>query len=70
MTALDCPLTDLIGQGTRNDCDCGLSAFHRWNCATTPMWAQTMRDLDINPWLSAQLISVYSQSFSVGAAYV
>jgi hypothetical protein len=26
------------------------SEHHRWNCALTPIWAQTIRDLDINPW--------------------
>lgn len=31
-------------------CDCPLDPYHRWNCALTPIWAQTMRDLDINPW--------------------
>ena len=32
------------------DCDCPLDPHHRWNCALTPIWAQTMRDLDCNPW--------------------
>lgn len=31
-------------------CDCPLDPHHRWNCALTPVWAQTMRDLDCNPW--------------------
>jgi DNA-directed RNA polymerase subunit RPC12/RpoP len=31
-------------------CDCPMDPYHRWNCALTPIWAQTMRDLDINPW--------------------
>lgn len=31
-------------------CDCPLDPYHRWNCALTPIWAQTMRDLDTNPW--------------------
>ena len=26
-------------------CDCLLDPHHRWNCALTPVWAQTMR-----PW--------------------
>lgn len=39
------------------DCDCphigaadGMRVRHRWNCTLTPIWAQTMRDLDCNPW--------------------
>lgn len=31
-------------------CDCPLNPHHRWNCALTPIWAQTIRDLDTNPW--------------------
>ncbi len=31
-------------------CDCPLDPHHRWNCALTPVWAQTMRDLNVNPW--------------------
>lgn len=31
-------------------CDCPLDPHHRWNCPLTPIWAQTMRDLDCNPW--------------------
>lgn len=31
-------------------CDCPMDPHHRWNCALTPVWAQTMRDLDVNPW--------------------
>ncbi|MCV7354470.1 hypothetical protein [Mycolicibacterium fluoranthenivorans] len=31
-------------------CDCPLDPYHRWNCALTPIWAQTIRDLDTNPW--------------------
>lgn len=31
-------------------CDCDPFEHHRWNCATTPIWAQTIRDLDVNPW--------------------
>ena len=31
-------------------CDCPLTPYHRWNCHLTPIWAQTMRDLDCNPW--------------------
>lgn len=31
-------------------CDCPLDPHHRWNCALTPIWAQTIRDLDVNPW--------------------
>ena len=37
-----------------NDCDCPLSPFHRWNCESTPVWAQTIRALDCNPWLVFQ----------------
>lgn len=35
-------------------CDCDLNAYHRWNCALTPLWAQTMRDLDTNPWTATR----------------
>lgn len=31
-------------------CDCPMNPFHRWNCSRTPIWAQTIRDLDLNPW--------------------
>ena len=31
-------------------CDCPLNPYHRWNCTLTPVWAQTIRDLDVNPW--------------------
>lgn len=31
-------------------CDCPMNPHHRWNCHLTPIWAQTMRDLDTNPW--------------------
>lgn len=41
--ACDCPL---IPSGTRPP----RPPFHRWNCALTPVWAQTIRDLDVNPW--------------------
>lgn len=34
----------------RYDCNCDPSANHRWDCPRTPIWAQTMRDLDANPW--------------------
>lgn len=30
-------------------CDCELP-HHRWNCHLTPIWAQTIRELDTNPW--------------------
>jgi len=34
-----------------NLCDCDLAeGHHRWNCTLTPIWAQTIRDLDTNPW--------------------
>lgn len=36
-------------------CDCDPAAYHRWNCAETPLWAQTMRDLDVNPWTVARV---------------
>ena len=39
----DCPLTP---SGTRPP----RPPYHRWNCSLTPTWAQTMRDLDVNPW--------------------
>ncbi|MGQ9348926.1 hypothetical protein [Mycolicibacterium gilvum] len=31
-------------------CDCPLDPHHRWNCALTPIWSQTIRELDCNPW--------------------
>ena len=31
-------------------CDCPLDPHHRWNCALTPVRAQTIRELDTNPW--------------------
>lgn len=31
-------------------CDCPLDPHHRWNCPLTPIWAQTIRGLDCNPW--------------------
>jgi hypothetical protein len=31
-------------------CDCPQDPHHRWNCTLTPVWAQTMRDLNVNPW--------------------
>ena len=31
-------------------CDCPMDPHHRWNCALTPIWAQTIRDQDCNPW--------------------
>lgn len=31
-------------------CDCPMDPYHRWNCTGTPIWAQTIRDLDTNPW--------------------
>ncbi|MCG7592414.1 hypothetical protein [Mycobacterium sp. PSTR-4-N] len=31
-------------------CDCPCDPHHRWNCPMTPLWAQTMCDLDLNPW--------------------
>lgn len=38
----------------RTPCDCPDTSFgrnpHRWNCALTPIWSQTIRDLDTNPW--------------------
>ena len=35
---------------SRAECDCPMDPHHRWNCALTPIWAQTIRDLDCNPW--------------------
>lgn len=32
------------------ECDCPMDPHHRWNCALTPIWAQTIRDQDCNPW--------------------
>lgn len=31
-------------------CDCPMDPYHRWNCPLTPIWAQTIRELDCNPW--------------------
>lgn len=31
------------------ECDCDPAAYHRWNCALTPIWAQTIRELHMNP---------------------
>ncbi|MGE2733821.1 hypothetical protein [Mycolicibacterium vaccae] len=31
-------------------CDCPMAPHHRWNCPLTPAFAQTIRDLDCNPW--------------------
>lgn len=31
-------------------CDCPMDPHHRWNCPLTPIWAQTIRELDCNPW--------------------
>lgn len=32
-------------------CRCrALTGYHDWNCELTPLWAQTIRDLDTNPW--------------------
>lgn len=30
-------------------CNCPHN-HHRWNCPMTPIWAQTIQDLDLNPW--------------------
>jgi hypothetical protein len=51
------PLTAPCWWQWREPCDCDLIARertrtrprHRWNCALTPIWAQTMRELDVNP---------------------
>lgn len=31
-------------------CDCPMDPYHRWNCNLTPLFAQTIRALDCNPW--------------------
>jgi hypothetical protein len=36
-------------------CDCPRDPYHRWNCTATPIWTQTMRDLDLNPWTAVRL---------------
>lgn len=45
------PLTAPCWWQWREPCDCPDTGFgrnpHRWNCALTPIWAQTIRDLDI-----------------------
>lgn len=51
--ALDVPLADVLealGFSAGLSCDCPMDPYHRWNCPLTPLWAQTMRDLDVNPW--------------------
>ena len=48
-TAYYDPLTSSTLLGWRIDCDCPMNPFHRWNCSRTPIWAQTIRDLDLNP---------------------
>lgn len=48
---LTCALWHLVVEERAwDDCDCDPAAHHRWNCHTTPVWAQTIRDLDTNPW--------------------
>lgn len=47
---LTCALIELVDDGRWDDCDCDPAAFHRWNCHTTSIWAQVIRDLDVNPW--------------------
>lgn len=47
---VDDPLTHGHVPGWAHGCDCPLDPYHRWNCPLTPTWAQTMRDLDCNPW--------------------
>lgn len=48
------PLTASNWWQWRDPCDCPDTTFgrnpHRWNCHLTPTWAQTIRDLDCNPW--------------------
>lgn len=48
------PLTaDLLyctSYAQRHPCDCDPAAYHRWNCASTPAFADTVRALDTNPW--------------------
>jgi hypothetical protein len=34
----------------RPTCDCPTDPHHRWNCPMTPLWADTIRELDTNPW--------------------
>lgn len=36
-------------------CDCDVRAHHRWNCITSPIYAQVIRDLDTHPWTVFQL---------------
>ena len=46
-------------------CDCDRNPHHRWNCTATPIWAQTIRDLDTNPWtvLRGALVQARSDWF-------
>lgn len=39
-----------LGFPSIGECDCPMDPYHRWNCNLTPLWAQTIRDLDVNPW--------------------
>lgn len=46
-------------------CDCPMDPYHRWNCALTPIWAQTIRDLDTNPWT---VIKPWDLAVSIGCS--
>lgn len=45
---------------------CGCDPYdqspHRWNCALTPIWAQTIRELDVNP-LTLKYMPYVSRNF-------
>lgn len=41
-------------------CDCPMNPYHRWNCALTPIWADTMRDLDCNPWTELHEVKLWA----------
>tara|TARA_B100000519_G_C14089628_1_gene365658 strand:+ start:118 stop:456 length:339 start_codon:yes stop_codon:yes gene_type:complete len=49
------------------DCDCPLNPHHRWNCTLTPIWAQTMRELDCNPWTVVESVMPTCRSFGCGS---
>ncbi len=48
-------------------CDCPLDPYHRWNCSLTPVWAQTIRELDVNPWTVVQDAMPQCRSFGCGS---
>ena len=41
---------EFLAEVRNDECDCDPASYHHWNCRATPIWAQTIRDLDTNPW--------------------